>query len=267
MFKFPKKFTDRVQSRLRSYKVIAQSHRQKDVSEADTVTVVKDILSDVFGYNKYEELTSEHQIRGTFCDLAIKIDGKIKFLIEVKSAGTALSENHLRQALNYGANQGIEWIILTNSIEWVLYKVKFGQPIGYDRVSDFSIIDLDPKKEDDLSKLFIVAKEGMSSDAIQNYHQHQQIINKFTISQILISESITSLIRRELRRIFPDVKIDQNYITEILLNEVVKRELVEGEKVKEAASIIRKAVNKNARAAAKASEKPVTGIDGDQSPQ
>jgi hypothetical protein len=46
--------------------------------------VVKDMLADIFGFDKYNEVTSEHQIRGTFCDLAIRIDGKVQFLIEAK---------------------------------------------------------------------------------------------------------------------------------------------------------------------------------------
>ena len=118
MAKLPKKFTDRVAARLKGYQNIVVSHRTRDVSEADTVTVVKDVLADVFGYDKYAELTSEQQIRGSFCDLAVQIEGKIRFLIEVKSAGSTLSEAHLRHALNYGAHQGIEWIILTNAVEW-----------------------------------------------------------------------------------------------------------------------------------------------------
>jgi len=30
----------------------------------------------LFGYDKYEEVTGEFAIRGTWCDLAIKIDGQ-----------------------------------------------------------------------------------------------------------------------------------------------------------------------------------------------
>jgi hypothetical protein len=60
MAKHPKKFVDRVASRLKHFQNIATTQRTRDVSEADTVTVVKDILADVFGYDKYSELTSEH---------------------------------------------------------------------------------------------------------------------------------------------------------------------------------------------------------------
>jgi hypothetical protein len=44
--------------------------KDRDVSEADTVTIVKDLLAEVFGYDKYAELTGEFAIRGTYCDLA-----------------------------------------------------------------------------------------------------------------------------------------------------------------------------------------------------
>ena len=149
MLKIPKKVIDRISSNLRTYQNVANSHKSKDVSEADTVTLVKDILAYCFGFDKYQELTSEQQIRGTFCDLAVKIDSKIKYLIEVKAAGVNLNDSHLRQAINYGANQGIEWVVLTNAVEWRLYRIKFGQPVDYEEVSSFNLLEINPKKEDD----------------------------------------------------------------------------------------------------------------------
>ena len=77
MFKIPKKVQERFSDRIRPFQKIAEQQKAKDVSEADTVTVVKDILAEVFGYDKYQELTSEHQIKGTFCDLAVKIDKQL----------------------------------------------------------------------------------------------------------------------------------------------------------------------------------------------
>jgi hypothetical protein len=52
------------------------------------------------------------------CDLAIKIDNKIRFIIEVKAAGLDLKEDHIRQQCDYGSNSGVEWVILTNSNDW-----------------------------------------------------------------------------------------------------------------------------------------------------
>src|ERR1051325_6970212 len=102
----PKRTVERLQVGLKIYIPILRSQRDRDVSEADTVTVVKDVLSDVFGYDKYAELTSEHAIRGTWCDLAVKLDNKLRLLIEVKAIGSDLSDKHVKQAIDYAANQG-----------------------------------------------------------------------------------------------------------------------------------------------------------------
>ncbi len=62
----------------------------------------------------------------------MKINNKIKYLIEVKAAGVDLNARHLRQAVDYGAKEGIEWVVLTNSISLQLYRIKFAQPIEHE---------------------------------------------------------------------------------------------------------------------------------------
>src|SRR4051794_38835643 len=81
----PNKVRERIQHGIKRLVPIINQQRARDVSEADTVTIVKDVLADVFGYDKYAELTSEHAVRGTYCDLAIRVDDKLVKLIEVKS--------------------------------------------------------------------------------------------------------------------------------------------------------------------------------------
>jgi len=39
-------------------------------------------------------------IRGAFCDLAVKLDGALAFLIEVKAVGLELKEQHVKQAVD-----------------------------------------------------------------------------------------------------------------------------------------------------------------------
>lgn len=246
--KIPKKVVDRLQATLKTFQAVAESHKKRDVSEADTVTLVKDILADSFGFDKYNELTSEQQIRGTYCDLAVKIDGKIKYLIEVKAAGIDLNDSHLRQAQNYGANEGIEWIVLTNAVEWKLYRIKFGQPIDVEDITAFNILNINVKNEDDLTKLFLLCREGLTSDAMDEFHQLAQLVNKYVIGQILQTEPILSAVRKEMRRLFPELKIDNERIGEIITHDVLKREVLEGEKFKDAQQRIRKATQKLAHA-------------------
>lgn len=249
--KIPKKVIDRVSGGLKVFQTIAQSHKARDVSEADTVTLIKDILADLFGFDKYVELTSEQQIRGTYCDLAVKIEGKIKYLIEVKAAGVDLNDSHLRQALNYGVNQGIEWVVLTNSVDWRLNRIKFGQPMEHEEVSSFNLLSLNMKSEDDQKKVFLLCREGIGSDAMDAYHQHAQVLNRYTVAQVLLSEPVVAVIRKELKKLFPDVKFEAHQISDILNNDVLKREVVEGDKVKEAQQKIKRIMAKMARQAEK----------------
>lgn len=251
ILKISKKAIERIAANLKTYQAVAQMHKAKDVSEADTVTLIKDILSYCFGFDKYAELTSEQQIRGTYCDLAIKIDGKIKCLIEVKAAGVDLNDSHLRQALNYGANQGIEWIVLTNSIDWRLHRIKFGQPIDHEEVSTFNFLTLNMKSEEDQKKAFLMCREGIDIGAMSAYHQHAQILNRFTVAQVLLTDALIGSVRKELRKLFPDVKIDTEQISEILKNEVLKRDAIDGEKAKETQQKIKRILTKMAKQAEK----------------
>lgn len=241
MFKIPKKVSDRFAENLKKYQRLAISQKDRDVSEADTVTLVKDILADVFGYDKWTELTGEQQVRGTFCDLAVKIDGKIKYLVEVKAAGVELNDTHLRQARNYAANQSCGWVVLTNVINWRLYRLSLGQPIDLDLVSSFELPSLSLKSEEDQDKMFLLCREGVISATMDLYRQHTQLLNKYTVAQVVMSDPVVAIIRRKLRRLFPELRVDREQISDILINDVVKREVIDGEKVKEAQRMIKKA--------------------------
>lgn len=248
MVKIAKKFIDRVGVSLKKYQRIALAQQKSDVAEADTVTLVKDILADVFGYDKYEELTSEHQIKATYCDLAIKIGGKLRLLVEVKSAGSSLADNHLRQVIDYGAHQGIHWVILTNAVEWRLTRIYVSNQISHEEVCRFVLPDINVKNEDQLRHMFLFAKEGLATDAMDTFHQQAQLFNRFTVAAIVRSEPVVAVVRRELRRLFPDLKIAPENLASMMENEVIKREAIEGDKAKEATARIRKAQGKIERA-------------------
>lgn len=254
MFKIPKKVQERFSDRIRHFQKIAEQQKAKDVSEADTVTVVKDILAEVFGYDKYQELTSELQIKGTYCDLAVKVDGKIRLLIEVKAAGVTLNSSHLRQTVAYGVTQGIEWVALTNGINWQVYKIKFGQPPIEEELTRFDFLAVNPKNEDDMQKLFLLCKEGMSSEALDTYHQVAQLFNKHTVSVFLQSEAVLNALRREMRRIFPELKIETTSLSELLVNDIIKRDAIDGDKYKEAEARVKKIVKKLTTTTAKLRE-------------
>lgn len=244
----PNKVAERLASGLRRFQPIISSARARDVNEADTVVIIMDTLSELFGYDKYAEVTREHCIRGTYCDLAIKLEGKIEVLIEVKAIGLDLKENHVKQAIDYAANQGIEWVILTNGILWRIYNVIFAKPINQELVVEIDLLLMSPKTNAHIENLYLLTKESLTKAALKSYHDQQQATSRFFLASILLSDPVIEIVRRELRRITSDIKVQPEDIRNKLIQEVLKREVVEGPEADEARKKVQRAAAKALRA-------------------
>jgi hypothetical protein len=86
----PTRVANRLVTSIKRFQPVLSSAKTRDANESDTVIIVTDMLSEVFGYEKYAEITSEHAIRGTYCDLATMLNGKVQLLIEAKAVGIEL---------------------------------------------------------------------------------------------------------------------------------------------------------------------------------
>lgn len=264
------KVSARLSTALRRFQPIIASAKARDVGESDTVIIVTDLLSELFGYDKYAEITSETAIRGTYCDLAVKLDGAIQVLIEVKAIGLGLKDAHVKQAVDYAANQGTDWVVLTNGETWRVYKMTFAKPIDAELVLEFSLTDLNPKKAADLEIVYRLTREGWIKSALGEFHTQQQALNRYFLGALVLSDPILEVVRRELRRISPDVRIDMEQIKDVLLQSVLKREVVEGDKADEARKKISKASGRALRVrtpkpVSLSTEPPEIQVDGEVS--
>lgn len=262
MASVPKKVAERLIAGIKRYQPVLAAARTRDVGEADTVTIVKDMLADVFGYDKYSDVTSEHAIRGTFCDLAIKIDAQLQTLIEVKAIGLDLKDQHVKQAIDYAANQGVDWVLLTNGIVWRVYHLIFAKPIDQELVLEIDFCNLNARSEGDVELLYLWCKEGWQRSVLGEYHIQKQALSRFFVGAMLQTDPVLDVIRRELRRVSPDVRIDAEQIKEVLVSEVIKREVLEGDKADEARKKIGKSANKSLRASSAKQEKATTPTNG-----
>jgi predicted type IV restriction endonuclease len=224
----PARVRERLSAGLKRLVPIILQQKARDVSEADTVTLVKDLLSEVFGYDKYTELTAEHCIRGTYCDLAVKLNDKVAQIIEVKSAGSELDDRHVKQAIDYCSNLGIEWAILTNGSIWRLYQVIFAKPIDRRLLAEIDLTAIDWKKDSSLEALYLLTKEGFLKGAHIELRDRQDATSRFTLAALITeNDNVRSMIRRELRRVV-DVLVDESDIVKVLKDEVIKRDALEG---------------------------------------
>lgn len=233
-----KKVASRFKTAVPKFQKILKVAKDRDINESDTVEILTDMLDEIFGYDKYIELTSEYCIRGRYCDVAVKIDDKVHFLIEAKAVGIDLKENHLRQAVDYAANHGVQWIILTNGIQWQLYRLRFEKPINYDLVNSFNFLEINPKSDQGQEQLFLLAKEGLDKDAREEFYEKVQIVNRYVIGNLMLSEPILKVIKRELRKLSDGVKVDMKEVESITRSEVLRRNLVEGEDAEEAQKLV-----------------------------
>jgi hypothetical protein len=254
MAAIPKKVTERFTAALKRFQPVIQSARTRDVNESDTVIIVTDMLGELFGYDKYSEITSEHAIKGTYCDLAVRLDGAVQLLIEVKAIGLELKDGFVKQAVDYAANQGVDWVVLTNGELWRCYRIAFSKPIEAELVFELNVSKMDARNENDLGMLFTLSKEGWGKSALGDYHEQRQALSRFFIAALLQSDAVVDVVRRELKKVSPDVKVEQDQIRDVLVQEVLKRDVLEGERADQAKKRIKKAADKMAKAKAKKEE-------------
>ena len=253
----PNKVRDRVIAGLKRLAPIILQQKTRDVSEADTVTLVKDVACDVFGYDKYADLTSEFAIRGTYCDLAVKIEDKTVELIEVKAVGIELEDRHVKQAVDYAANQGIEWVALTNAIQWRLYHVIFAKPIDKRLIADIDLTTIDYKSDEQLECLYLFTKEGVRKGAHMAARDRQDATSRYMLAALLLNnESVLAAIRRELRRVV-DVTVEDEEIARILRTDVIKRDALEGPLADQACKRVNKREARSLRAKTEAAPETV----------
>ena len=258
MSAIPKKVTERLVASIKKFQPILSASKARDDGEADTSMIVTDMLAEVFGYDKFSEVTAEHAIRGTYCDLAIKLDGVVQSLIEVKAVGLELKDPNVKQAVDYAANQGVDWVVLTNGIHWRIYSVTFAKPIDRELVVDIDFCSVNPKNETDLESLYLFCKEGWVKSVLGDYQSQKQALSRFFLGALVLSEPVLEVIRRELRRVSPDVRIELEQIKNVLCNEVLKREVIDGEQANMARKKIARAASKSLRKAAKQEVKQQT---------
>lgn len=240
MTKIPAKVQSRLVAGIKKFQPILADAKQRTVNESDTIIIIIEMLCDIFGYDKFTEITSEKEIRGTYCDLATLIDKKVQTLIEGKSINQQLKDSHVTQAIGYASNEGVEWVLLTNGVTWQVYKVLFSKPIDHELILEINFLALNYREQPDLEKLFLLTKESWPKSALTDYYDQKEALSKFSIAAAILSEPVLNAIRHELKQISPDVKIDTDQIRTVIEQEVLVEEVVKGEKPQAAQKMIAK---------------------------
>jgi len=222
----------RLVKNLKKFQRLVKNASIKDINESDTSVIITDLLSELFGYDKYTEITTETAIRGTYCDIGIKINKTLKILIELKAADVELKEYHVKQAIDYAANKGIDWTILTNGTNWQIYKICFTKPINKELIYEFDFTKLNPRNMQDLEMLYAISKEGLEKSILNDLYEQSLTKDKYIIGYLLFSDDVVNTLRKEIKRNFSHSTLKNEDIKKVLSHEVIKREILEDENAK-----------------------------------
>jgi predicted type IV restriction endonuclease len=195
----------------------------RDANEGDTRLLVTDILCDVLGYDKYNELTTEYQVRGEFADYGIRIDQDLVAFLECKRATTKLTPKHLRQVEMYAVNEGVEWLILTNAHAWQVYHLTPGMPVRIDLAFEADLIESADPPAKRADKLFFLSRESLKRRQIDDLWMTQAATAPKMLAQALLSESMLSALRAEVWR-RSRRRVDNRHLAEVLATGVIQPE-------------------------------------------
>jgi hypothetical protein len=160
-----------------------------------------------------------------------------------------------------GANHGIEWVVLTNGALWQVYKIHFKQPIDKSLIFELDLLTAQPRNPKALECLGTLSREGFTQSSMTAFFQQQQVTSKFSLAAILSSQPMLTALKRELRKLSPTIKIDEDFLKQTLQNDVLKREVVDGEEAKHAQEILKRAARAEAKAKAKLAKPMITGLE------
>lgn len=195
----------------------------EELDESGTRIMINTFLTSILGYQELEEIKTEYMIKGTYADYIVQVSGKRHLLVEVKAYSIDLSDKHLRQAINYGANEGIDWAILTNGRQFHLYKILFEKPISEKLVLELDFLADDFNAKDIQKQLTYLHRDAVRKRSLTQLWSRHSALDPLNIAGLLFSSQVITFLRKELRKQH-EARFEPDEIVESL-NEVVCGEI------------------------------------------
>jgi predicted type IV restriction endonuclease len=196
----------RTLAKLKKFAGVFKAAQERKDNESDTIMFVIEFFKEVLQYDPLtHEIRKEVPIKERYCDFSVVLKNKTRFLVEAKGAGTKrLSEKNIEQAENYASRAPIEWVLLTNGVEWQLYHLTFDKEKGIvpDLVFEVKNFVEEVEKSPDSvwDKLSVLGKDNILDNSLETYYEQTKLLSKKNIVKILLSEAALAKVRRALNQ-------------------------------------------------------------------
>ena len=203
----PRKTIDKeLRRRISDARRLIDKLMKADGNEAETRRRVERIFEKVRGYDAFVHLSRERAIRGAgeteHVDFALQLeagpDAEPVIMIELKRVGVDLALKHLKQVSSYSIDSGCEWILLTNSRDWRLYHVEFGQPPKTKLIEHWNLLT------DDLTELAakfeLISFKHVKKGSLKKLWEKATVLSPDSLLVALVSQECIRVLRRILRK-------------------------------------------------------------------
>lgn len=222
------KAKDRIAKGLRKFRGVVDRARTANSNESDTRMIVSAVVVELLGWDPFTDLTGEYRIKGTYADFCLRHDNQLLAVIEVKAITTKLHAKHVYQAVTYAANEGIDWVILTNGDGWHLYRVLFGKPISQDLVFEVSITDDDVKPKAKTELLYLLSHEAQRKNELEQYYDKKAALCASSVVKALLGTPMLVKLRSEMRAA-TGYRVPIDELATILVEDVIRADIQSGE--------------------------------------
>jgi predicted type IV restriction endonuclease len=177
-----------------------------DGNEAETRRRVERIFEEIMGYDALKHLSRERAVKGAgeteHVDFAIQLesgpDAQPMVMVELKRVGIELSKKHLGQVTSYAIDAGCEWLLLTNSREWKVYHVEFGQPPKVEILDSWNLLE---DEIDELVRKFeTISYKSLKRDGLNKLWKRVKVLAPGSLLASVVRENTLRTIRSNLRK-------------------------------------------------------------------
>ncbi len=184
---------------LKKYRTLFLDARDTALNEADTVLRLCRFFEEVLGYDGIQDISREAEMKHKYVDICLKIDGRVRLLVEAKAAGQQLRDRHIEQAQAYASQNNFQWVLLTNGVDWNLYHLTFEEGIEYERAFTVSLAEassLDAAAQ----SLSILHRRSLGKGELEAFWKMTAALGPAPIGKALFQQATLMLLRREIRK-------------------------------------------------------------------
>ncbi len=223
MTAIPYKILNRLRKKHARLSKLLREAITRDINKMDTVRLVGKILSNLFGYDKFTDLTREFEIDGSFLDFAVQEETPNRFLVEVKTFRSHIDQEDIKRFVNNALERDFKWVLVTNGIRWKMYEICPEEKTKRRLRLSFNFLTLSLDDEDDQQRLFLLSREGINKNNILEFSEYRKVANNFRINMNTQDEFFFNEIGRNFKYTFPKIQVENDTLFDVLTKRLNRR--------------------------------------------